>query len=282
MIDWRDPDGRPDHKITLLAALRWTVAVALIAAAHGSAVWIALNWRPAVAAGEPPSSIMIELASLPVAAEAEQDVAPGPQMTEAQPEPTPEALPDPVEKPEEKPEPLTPKPQEVEVPKLPEIEKAEAVLTPPASQPPPVETSPPKAKEVERKKPIEPKRRKAPQTTAPPKSQAQRANRTAAPFSSAAVVPSISLASWRGAVMGHLNRHKRFPGGTASTGTVHVVFSIDRSGRVLSSRLAGSSGDSVLDAEAVSLPRRSSPVPAPPPNIGGQTISLSVPVRFNR
>ncbi|WP_244613890.1 hypothetical protein [Nitrobacter winogradskyi] len=32
----------------------------------------------------------------------------------------------------------------------------------------------------------------------------------------------------------------------------------------------------------MSLPRRASPVPAPPSNVGGGSITLSVPIRFNR
>ncbi|WP_245257031.1 energy transducer TonB [Nitrobacter sp. Nb-311A] len=68
----------------------------------------------------------------------------------------------------------------------------------------------------------------------------------------------------------------------AGAGVATVAFTIDRSGRVLSARLVRSAGDGMLDAEAVSLPRRASPVPAPPPNIGGGSITLAVPIRFNR
>jgi protein TonB len=128
-------------------------------------------------------------------------------------------------------------------------------------------------------KPKKKKQKKAPRTTAPQSSQAQRADRAAAPTEGMA--SSMSPASWKGALMAHLNRHKRFPSG-AGTGVVSVAFTIDRSGRVLSARLVRSSGDGMLDAEAVSLPRRASPVPAPPPNIGGSSITLAVPIRFNR
>jgi len=81
--------------------------------------------------------------------------------------------------------------------------------------------------------------------------------------------------------MAHLNRHKRFPPG-GSQGTAMVAFSINRSGTVTSASLARSSGDSALDAEAVSLVRRASPVPAPPPEVGGSSIRLAVPIRFTR
>jgi protein TonB len=233
---------------------------------------------------------MIELAPLAVAPQLPpQEVAPGPQMTEAQPEPTPE-LP---EKPDDKPEPVaeemkkpveqpppvpTPQPQ-IEIPKLPEIPKAEAVLTPPPPQP---KKPPPKVKKVERKKPIDPDKPKALQTTAPMTSPSPRADQAAAPSSSAAAAPSMSPASWRGALMAHLNRHKRFPPGAASTGIATVVFTINRSGAVIGARLVASSGDPALDAEAVSLPRRASPVPEPPSSVAGGAITLAVPIRFNR
>lgn len=82
--------------------------------------------------------------------------------------------------------------------------------------------------------------------------------------------------------MSHLNRYKRYPAGATGTGTASVAFTISRSGQVLSARLIGSSGDAALDTEAVSLARRASPVPAPPPNLGGATITLTVPIRFGR
>lgn len=92
----------------------------------------------------------------------------------------------------------------------------------------------------------------------------------------------MSAANWRGALAAHLNRFKRYPPG-ASAGTARVVFTINQSGRVTAARLAGSSGDGTLDAEAVAMIRRASPVPAPPPGVGGGgSITLTVPIRFNR
>jgi protein TonB len=250
-----------------------------------------------MAAGEPPPAVMIELAPVAVAPEApSQDVAPGPQMTEAQPEPTLDTPERTEEKAEDQPEPKVaevkqpveqvsplPAPQpQVEVPKLPERQEAEAVLTPPPPQPKAEQKRPPKVKRVEKKKPIDPKKTRAPHTTAPPTSQAQRANTAAAPSASNSDTLSVAPASWRGALNAHLNRYKRFPAGAAIGGIVQIAFTIDSSGNVLSSRLVRSSGDSALDQEAASLPRRASPVPAPPPNVGGGSITLTVPVRFNR
>lgn len=287
-IDWRDRDGWPDRKFTALPALRWTAAVVIVTATHAGAIWMAVNWKsPAEAAGEPPAAVMIELAPLAVSPEAPpQDVAPGPEMTEAQAEPTPTEPPKKEEKPDEKPDPVVQETVEQPIEKLPEKPNAEAVLTPTPERPKPEPVKkkpPPNAKMAEKKKPIDPKKKSAPQTTAPPTSRGQRADRAAVPFSSSSPESSMSPASWRGALMAHLNRHKRFPAGAASTGVVTVAFTIDRSGRVLSARLVRGSGDAALDNEAVALARRASPVPAPPPNVGGGgSIVLAVPIRFTR
>jgi protein TonB len=267
-IDWRDPDGRPEGALTGAAALRWSAAGIVVVALHVGGIWLALNW-PAAAEppGDPPAAIMMELAPLAVAPEVpQQDIAPGPQMEEAEDQPEPEK---PVEeKVESEPE-LKPVKTEIKPPELPKTEKAEVVLPPKA---------PPKPKP--KKKLKKKKQKKAPRTTAPPNSQVQRADRAAAPAEGMEL--SMSPASWKGALMAHLNRYKRFPPGAASTGIATVAFTIDRSGRVLSARLVRSAGDGALDAEAVSLPRRASPVPAPPPNIGGRSITLAVPIRFSR
>ncbi|MGX9393924.1 energy transducer TonB family protein (plasmid) [Nitrobacteraceae bacterium UC4446_H13] len=269
MIGWRDPDGRSAGEVTLSSLLRWGIAGVAVFGLHAGGIWVALNWPAAAETpGDPPAAIMMELAPLAVAPELpQQDIAPGPQMVEAEEQPDPEK---PVEdvKPEPEPPPEPPVETEIRPPEQPKIEKAEVVL------PPKVE--PPKPKP----KPKQKKEKKAPRTTAPPSSQAQRSDRSAAPAEG--LSSSMSPASWRGALMAHLNRHKRFPPGAAGSGTATVSFTIDRSGRVLSARLARSAGDSALDAEAASLPRRASPVPAPPPNVGGGSITLSVPIRFTR
>ena len=264
-------------------AAHWGIAAVIVVAVHGGLVWLALALQPAAAppAEEPPPAMMIELAPLAVAPEAEpEDVAPGPQMVEAQPDPTPPAPETPVE---EKAQDVPMPEPEIKPPDLPKVEKADAALSlppPPKPRPKSRKKPPPKEREAERK-PVNPDRPQHRQTTAPPRAQAAHARTTAAPSAGAAAAPSVSPASWRGSLIAHLNRYKRFPSG-ASVGTAQVAFTIDRSGRVLSSRLIGSSGDGALDGEAVAMMRRASPVPAPPAGFGGSTISLAVPVRFNR
>lgn len=289
--------------------LRWSLAIAVVAGAHGVAGWMLVTWQRAEAAmGAPPAAVMIELAPLPVAPEAPaQDVAPGPEAVEAQPEPQPQppepvvetppepeppppepvVEPPPVEPPPEpEPQPVVQPEPEIKIPELPPLPDAAAVLAPPPPPPPParpkiLERKPPPKKVVERRKPINREKPPAERTTAPPRMQAQAAPSAAAPAEGAATASAASRASWRGTLLAHLNRFKRFPGG-ASPGTVQVAFSIDRAGRVLSARLVGASGDRLLDEEAVAMIRRASPVPAPPEGLGGGSIALSVPVKFSR
>lgn len=288
------------------ALARWTLAIAVVFGAHGVAGWMLVTWQRAEAAmGAPPAAVMIELAPLPVAPEAPpQEIAPGPEMVEAQPEqqrpepvvekppepepppPEPVVEPPPVEPPPEPtPQPVVQPEPEIKVPELPPLPDAAAVLAPPPPPPPvrpkTVERKPPPKKVVERRKPINQDKPPAERTTAPPRAQAQAAPNAAAPAEGAASVSAASRASWRGTLLAHLNRFKRFPGG-ANPGTVQVAFSIDRAGRVLSARLVSGSGDAILDEEAVAMIRRASPVPAPPDGLGSGSIALSVPVKFSR
>lgn len=305
-------DRRPEQRQAALVVLRWGTAAIVVVAVHFTAAWAALNWRKAEATRDaPPQAIMIDLAPLAVAPPASpQEVAPGPQMTEAQPVPTPDtptpvdetpdlASPTPVATPEPpKPDPrppdpqqtaqelkpdipAPPQPQDIRVPDLPKEDNAQATLAPPPPPKPKAHNEPPpKAHEAERKKPIDPDKPKHRQTTAPPSSIAARSNTVAAPSAGSGASPSVSPATWKSELMAHLNRYKRYPSGAASTGTASVAFTIARSGQVLSAHLIGSSGNPALDAEAVSLPRRASPVPAPPPDFGGGVLTLTVPIHF--
>lgn len=286
-----------------VAILRWSLAALLVASAHGGAAWLALNWAPSpaeAAAGAPEPAIMIELAAVSVAPEApaetlppaqervEPQTPPEPVRETTPPEPGPPPPPEPateqpVEPPPPEPIPVQAPEPEIKLPELPSIPDAPAVLAPPPPErprpvvKPPERNPPPKPRVVERKPVERPRQRQA---AAPPPAPPQ-ASAPNPVSSGAAAQPSASSASWRGSLIAHLNRHKRFPGG-ANPGTVQVAFAIDRSGNVISARLAGSSGDPALDQEAVAMVRRASPVPAPPANLGGGTIALAVPVRFSR
>jgi protein TonB len=293
-----DDPGRDGESLRQII-LRWTLAAAFVVLVHGGVALAIAHWpKPESTSGEPPAAVMIELAPLPVAPEVPpQEVAVGVQQeqidestpSEAKEEPVKEERPEPEVEPvkaeppkEPPPEPVDHKAEtELDIPELPQIDTAAAVLeapTPPPPKPEKVEKKPEEKKKVEKKP--KPKRKSVAQSASAPKPvDTSRARTNAAPTSGLA--SSMSVATWRGSVMAHLNRHKRYPG--SGGGTSSVAFTIDRSGRVLSARLIRSSGSAVLDQEAMALARRASPVPAPPANIGGGgSVVLTVPIRFSR
>ena len=125
--------------------------------------------------------------------------------------------------------------------------------------------APPKAK---------PTAKQAAASTNPPQSKASKSR-------GAQSAPRVSPAKWQSKVLAWLNRHKRYPAAARArkaSGSAHVGFSIDPSGRVISAR---SSGDADLDKAAVDMIHRASPVPAPPPEIARPRMSLTVPVVFD-
>ena len=84
--------------------------------------------------------------------------------------------------------------------------------------------------------------------------------------------------------MALLERNKRYPESAQSRrqqGVAQVFFSLDRQGRVIDSRVVRSSGASALDEEALAILRRAQPFPPPPPELSGQRVNLTVPIRFN-
>lgn len=282
-------------------AWAWLAAVVIALGVHGGGLWTLMNWQPVPdQAGAAPPAIIVDLAPLAAASDAPaQDVAPGPPTSEADPE---------TSQPPDMSEPAPPEPvmdtsppdppslpslaPPADVAELPQTTRAEAVLPPPVKTPTPPKPRPvepkidkkqPPKPVVEREKPTRVDRTRQRQASAPPAVAAPRRERSAAPSASASSASPKAAASWKGSLIAHLNRYKRYPPGATGAGTVSVTFTIGRSGQVLSARLTGSSGDAALDQEAASLPRRASPVPAPPEGFGGGgSITLNLPIRFSR
>lgn len=112
----------------------------------------------------------------------------------------------------------------------------------------------------------------APETTAPP-------SRVSTPASVATSAPH----TWESRVLAHLEQRKRYPAEARARrlqGVSYVNFTMDRQGRVLAASLERTSGHASLDREALSLVRRSQPLPAPPADMAGDTMTLTVPVEF--
>ena len=294
------PEPRPPQRERVRGVGSWLAAAVIALGVHGGGVWTLMNWQPVPdQAGAAPPAIIVDLAPLAASSDAPaQDVAPGPPTSEADPETSqpPDmsepAPPEPVvdTSPPDPPSP-TPAPP-TDVAELPRADRAEAVLplpvkTPTPSKPrpavPQIDRKPPPKRVVEREKPTRVDQTRQRQASAPPSVSAPRRERSAAPSASASSASPEAAASWKGSLIAHLNRYKRYPPGATGAGTASVTFTIGRSGQVLSARLTGSSGDPSLDQEAASLPRRASPVPAPPEGFGGGgSITLNLPIRFNR
>jgi protein TonB len=83
----------------------------------------------------------------------------------------------------------------------------------------------------------------------------------------------------------HVQRFERYPAEAERqgiTGSARILITIDRGGRLISSRLAGSSGSAILDEAARATASRASPYPAPPDGIGGRTLTFAATIRFRR
>jgi len=280
--------------------VRWLISGALVLCAHAAAATIVVNLAEPIPPGAPESAIVVDLAPFAAAPdESLQDLAPGPlqQQVEAPPEVDPDKVeetpPDPsahetVEaKPDEKPvetrlakvEPaetrIEPPPETVPqeqpvVEPAPLAPKPEATVAVPVHKPPP----PPQKKKATRPMQL------ATAPTRPPKVD----ERAVAPSQGMPSPASRQAAlSWNAAISAALERSKRYPADAKSRneqGTAVVAFSINRSGQVLSSRIARTSGYPALDQETLATVARASLPPAPPEHPGAH-FSFSVPIRFN-
>jgi protein TonB len=167
-------------------------------------------------------------------------------------------------------------PDLVEAP-LPEVAMLVPEPKPIFEEPKPVETKPEAKKTPEPKKKVaakpKPKQREAPDLAR----SAQNAPKAAAPSASkGGTGSSLSPAKWASQVRARIVRASR---STRGTGRVMISFAVSSSGQISSVSVSGSSGDPNLDRAAVSIVRRASPVPAPPP---GVSRNVTVPVKFGR
>ena len=109
----------------------------------------------------------------------------------------------------------------------------------------------------------------APETRALPK------NERVAEFSVA------SSNAYNALIFGHLQRFKRYPlAAHGALGTAVVRFELNRAGEVVSSKVKKSSGNNILDREALDILRRASPFPAFPDAKPGAQDSFIAPVNF--
>jgi protein TonB len=92
-------------------------------------------------------------------------------------------------------------------------------------------------------------------------------------------------AAYAARLRSHVQRFERYPTEAERngvTGSARIAITIDRGGRLISSRLAASSGSAILDNAARATAARASPYPPPPDGIGGRTLTFAATVRFRR
>jgi protein TonB len=223
---------------------RWVVAAAAILALHAAIVAAVALW----AARKPlipdiPPAIVVTLAPTVNSAPQiqDQDLAVGPTMQQT--EATPPEPPKVEDKPVERVEQPPSPPQQAEI-TLPQTEPKEVEKPRPEFQPP------------------------APETRAPPK------NDRAGEFSQA------GSNAYNALVFGHLQKFKRPSVARGRSGTVLVRFVLNRAGAVMDSAVTKSSGNDVLDREAIDLLHRASPFPAFPAAKPGTQDTYTVPIGF--
>ncbi len=215
---------------------RWGVAALAVLIAHvGLVVAFMLVRQSEMPPGNPPDTVMINLAPIAVAPPPQEEVETPPQPQEAQP-------------------------QTPVVPDLLPAQQAEVMMAPPPPKP--------VVKQV-----------KKPQAHAQPRTNLPHATTAAAP---APGLNGEAAASWKSEIVMRISSVKEYPEearAQATSGTATVAFSVDRSGRITSARLVGSSGSSILDQAAVATVHRANPVPPPPAGVPGG--SFTIPLHFS-
>lgn len=251
--------------------MRWSLAAVLVVAAHvGCTALAMMQWSDEADDDAAASPVFVEMAVLPAPPRVDSpDVAHGPLMEEAQEstEASEETKPKVEEdSPPVDPSPLAPEP-EVVLPKPQPVKDK------------PEETQPQEEKPQQQ---AETQVAPAPLTAAPPKIDSKE-EAPAAPSRGSSAAHAHTQQRWERALVSHLNRFKRYPESArsrGSQGSVMVSFSIDREGRVISASIQRSSGSSVLDEEGLAVLQRASPLPAPPAQMAGARLDLTLPIQF--
>jgi protein TonB len=268
------------------AMARWSASAAIIVAVHAALIALGVAWYThAPPSGIALPTVMIDLApvSAPAAPSAQPlDLPPGPEMREADP-PSPPPEPPKQEAIQEKLAPTPP--QENPVVEAPPEQKAHP--SPPIPEPAKIVPDQPNSAPV-KPKPVRAEVKKpsdappAPRSSAAPKAERQASLTPSS--ASAGATSAAALASYNQLVAAHLQRFKQYPSSAKAAGeqgTSRLSFTLGRSGQVLGSRLAGSSGHPSLDGETLAMVRRAQPFPPMPPELKQASMSFSVPVQFS-
>jgi periplasmic protein TonB len=111
-----------------------------------------------------------------------------------------------------------------------------------------------------------------------------------APEAEQAKAPNIGIgkdrqkltADWGRKISAYFELHKRYPQNKSKATTVKVAIVLNRRGNVVNVAVAESSGDPAFDDAAISMIRRSDPVPAPPAELTEDQFAFSLDVNFKK
>lgn len=271
-------------------AALWTVAALVVAVLHVGLAVAYLPFRPAPE-GQAEAPVIdvafMPAASAPAAVAPEAPSAePTPRVEHADLAPPKEA----VAKPEPPPVKTETAPPPEPAPRLVALQVPEPVAEP--TQPAQVTVPPSPAKPVtvpERaphKSAVDEKAAREKQKAAPPTPAAAPGSKPA----QLAMAPNpgadsegarAGRASWESELAAHIRRYATYAAnGRKESGTVRVGVTIDRNGRLLSRRLAGSSGSAMLDSAAMAVIERAQPYPRLPPGMTQAQIALTIPLHL--
>jgi periplasmic protein TonB len=111
-----------------------------------------------------------------------------------------------------------------------------------------------------------------------------------APEAETAKAPNLGIgkdrqkltANWGRKISAYFELHKRYPLNKSKSTNVKVSLVLNRRGNVVSVNVAESSGDAAFDEAAVSMIRRSDPVPPPPAGLTDDQFNFSLDVKFTK
>lgn len=263
----RDILWRPSRRADLA---RYALAAVFVLGTAGAATFALHRLPDGQSAGEAEDAVILDLPPALASSAPPSEAADGPeqQASEAAPpaapprEVAPEATPD--DAPPEQP----PQPQPDDPPP-PDAVKPDAATPPPPAKPPDA-TTPPAVAAAPAQEEMAPAGSQAPVKDAAPIAS-EAARRRAA----------HALSRWQQAMLIRLEGAKSGARSGGERGTVTLAFTIDRSGRLVSSRVAQGSGSRRLDQAALALLGRAAPFPAPPAG-SPDALSFTVPVAFAR
>ena len=118
-------------------------------------------------------------------------------------------------------------------------------------------------------------------TAAPRLEAAQPAPAARAPVIGAGQTAARMKAEWTKRLYAHLSRHKRYPQGVRQRqAEARIVFTLDRTGHVVTAQISKSAGEQAFDLAALDMMKRSDPVPPPPPLVADEGLTFEIPVAF--